>query len=187
MIRPSARIDRRCYIGLTAAASAAIASPFARRWGMEGQVLAAEPPAPTATQREDAITATMEELSIPGANVLLDRPDSETGTAAFGVSELKQMTPMGPEMHMRIGSITKTMTGTLVLQLIDDGALSFDDTLARMLPDMYRGVDAPLVRQVLARGLVDCVSSRQTRRARKRLRQRMASRRVLPSATRRST
>src|SRR5262245_59534551 len=136
MIRHNVRIDRRRFLGFAAAAPAALAAPFARRWEMEGQVMAADLPAPTATERDDAITATMAELSIPGANVLLDRPDTETWTAGFGVSDVHQMTPMTPDLHMRIGSITKTMTATMVLQLVDEGALGLDDTLATLLPEL---------------------------------------------------
>lgn len=38
----------------------------------------------------------------------------------------------------RIGSVTKTMTGTLVLQLIGEGRLSFDDTIDRWFPSVPR-------------------------------------------------
>ena len=40
----------------------------------------------------------------------------------------------GPDIQYRIGSITKTMTAVLVLQLRDQGALALDDPLERHLP-----------------------------------------------------
>lgn len=136
------RIDRRRFLGLMGMASAAVASPFARQLGVEAQSSTAGWEAPAPADPEDSITATMEELSIPGANVLLDRPCGGTSTAhltwtaALGVSDLRNRTPMSPDLHMRIGSITKTMTATVVLQLIDEGSFTLDDTLATLLPDV---------------------------------------------------
>jgi CubicO group peptidase (beta-lactamase class C family) len=42
--------------------------------------------------------------------------------------------PAGPDTQFRIGSITKTLTATMVLQLRDEGRLSLDDLLYRHLP-----------------------------------------------------
>jgi D-alanyl-D-alanine carboxypeptidase len=36
--------------------------------------------------------------------------------------------------HTRVGSVTKTFTGTLILQLVDQGKLSLDDTIDRWFP-----------------------------------------------------
>ena len=40
---------------------------------------------------------------------------------------------------LRVGSITKTMTGTVILQLIDEGKLSFDDVIDKYVPGMPNG------------------------------------------------
>jgi D-alanyl-D-alanine carboxypeptidase len=37
--------------------------------------------------------------------------------------------------HTRIGSVTKTFTGTLILQLVDEGKLRLDDTIERWFPE----------------------------------------------------
>jgi CubicO group peptidase (beta-lactamase class C family) len=39
----------------------------------------------------------------------MERPDAETWTAALGVSDLQHGMPMRPDLHMRIGSITKSV------------------------------------------------------------------------------
>lgn len=44
--------------------------------------------------------------------------------------------------HTRIGSITKTMTGTVILQLVQDGKLSFEDTIDKYVPGMPNGSTA---------------------------------------------
>jgi D-alanyl-D-alanine carboxypeptidase len=103
----------------------------------------------------------MQAHAIPGANIILDRPDAETWHAALGMSDLQHATPMSPDLHMRIGSITKTMTATVVLQLVDEGALGLDDTLGTLLPDVTTipNADRMTVRHLLSMksGVFDCL------------------------------
>lgn len=67
--------------------------------------------------------------------MLVARPQERPWTAAFGVSDIGTGAPMTDDMHMRIGSITKTMTATVALQLVDQGSLDLQDTLATLLPE----------------------------------------------------
>ncbi len=43
--------------------------------------------------------------------------------------------PLAPTVPTRIGSITKTFVATVVMQLVEEGALSLDDPIADHLPD----------------------------------------------------
>lgn len=60
------------------------------------------------------------------ATVLEDGEEAWTG----GAGE-----PVDPDTQFRIGSITKTMTGVLVLQCRDEGLLDLDDALGRSVPE----------------------------------------------------
>lgn len=62
-----------------------------------------------------------------------------SGVAQKGTSE--QITSAD---HTRIGSITKTMTATVILQLIDEGKLSFDDVIDTYVPGMPNGDTATI-------------------------------------------
>jgi D-alanyl-D-alanine carboxypeptidase len=42
--------------------------------------------------------------------------------------------PVTLDLTTRVGSVTKTMTGTVILQLVDDGLLSLDDRMSRWFP-----------------------------------------------------
>jgi len=101
---------------------------------------------------ETAIRALMTEHDVPGVNVLISSPERETWLASFGVANRETATPMQPDMHARIGSITKPMTATLVLQLVDEGKLALDDTLASMLPEAadFPHADRVSLRQLLS-------------------------------------
>ncbi|WP_170037441.1 serine hydrolase domain-containing protein [Georgenia soli] len=57
-------------------------------------------------------------------------------------------TPLRPDDAFRIGSITKTFTAVMVLQLVDAGAVALDDPVSAYLPDAPL-VDGVTVRQLL--------------------------------------
>ena len=62
-------------------------------------------------------------------------------------------TPLAPTDRFRIYSITKTFTAVLVLQLVDEGVLTLDDTVSQWLDDPVVGripnVDRITLRQLL--------------------------------------
>src|SRR5262245_56080264 len=80
----------------------------------------------------------MEEMAIPAAIVLLRTP-GETWTEAFGTRQLGVDDPVTIDDHFRIGSNTKTMTGTAVLQLVDAGSIALDDPVSKYRPDVPGG------------------------------------------------
>ncbi|GLF95195.1 serine hydrolase domain-containing protein [Streptomyces yaizuensis] len=103
---------------------------------------AAAAPAGGASGQEHARTrAAMERAVRDGApGVLVTAADGEgrwAGTA--GIADRDTKRPPHPADHFRIGSITKTFTATLVLQLEAEGRLSIDDTVETWLPGVVRG------------------------------------------------
>jgi len=95
------------------------------------------------------VKATMAERRVPGAIVLVDVPGVCEWTAALGVESVITRHAMRPRAHMRIGSITKTFTGTVVLQLVDEGRVKLDDAISRYLAGVPDG-DSITIRQLLA-------------------------------------
>ncbi|GEM_PF-261648 len=71
---------------------------------------------------------------IPGAAVAIVSPFG-SWFAASGVSRLEDNTPLEPNDRFEIGSITKTFVATTVLQLVEEGKLSLQDTLTTLLPE----------------------------------------------------
>lgn len=66
----------------------------------------------------------------PGAVVGVRTPQG-TWTKAYGKADPKAGTLMTVGVHTRIGSVTKTFTGTVLMQLTHRGKLSLDDTIGR--------------------------------------------------------
>ncbi len=69
------------------------------------------------------------ELGVPGAQV-----DADGKTAARGVADLETGRPMRPGLSFRIGSVTKSFTATVALQLVAERRLTLGDTVERWLP-----------------------------------------------------
>ena len=54
--------------------------------------------------------------------------------------------PVTVDDHFRIGSITKTMTGTVLLQLAQDGQVSLDDPISKYQPEVPNGDNITIAR-----------------------------------------
>ena len=59
--------------------------------------------------------------------------------ATAGLADTATGAPAEPYDSFRIGSVTKTFVATVVLQLVSEGRLSLDDTVARRLPGVVSG------------------------------------------------
>lgn len=86
------------------------------------------------------LEAKMKAMQVPGAVIFVQ--SARTGgawTNALGISDLATQTPINADLHFRIGSITKTFTGTVILQLADEGKLRLDDPVAKYQPEVPNG------------------------------------------------
>jgi D-alanyl-D-alanine carboxypeptidase len=102
-----------------------------------------------ATYLTDTIAKTLRQTAIPGAIVGVWQDGEPPYLKAFGVRDNVTGEPMTPDMHMRIGSDTKTFTVTAVLQLVDQGRIALDDPIAKHLPGVPNG-DRITIRQLAA-------------------------------------
>jgi len=87
-----------------------------------------------------AARASLRQASTPGAIVGVRSPQG-TWTRAYGLANPATHLPMRVGMHTRVGSVTKTFTGTVILQLAQEHRLSLDDpisTYVRGVPNGHR-------------------------------------------------
>jgi D-alanyl-D-alanine carboxypeptidase len=84
------------------------------------------------------VETTARQLLVPGAVVLLRTPQGEF-TATYGTTQLGTTTPPTVDTHFRIASNTKTMTAAIVVQLAQEGKLSFDDPVSKYVPGVPNG------------------------------------------------
>lgn len=94
------------------------------------------------------IDADVERMTAAGyfsGAVMVTRNDSVLLSRGYGYADERRALPIRPDTRFRIASLGKMFTAVAVLQLVDAGRLSMDDTVARVLP-----------------GVVDRVASRIT-------------------------
>jgi D-alanyl-D-alanine carboxypeptidase len=74
----------------------------------------------------------------PGAIVGVQTPEGRW-TKAYGLADPAAGTAMAVGMHTRIASLTKMYTGTILLQLAEEGKLSLDDTIDKYVDGIPNG------------------------------------------------
>ncbi len=91
-------------------------------------------PAPAPEAGLDAFAATVDslraELRIPGLSVAVARDGQVVLARGFGMSDVERGTAATPETVYPIGSVTKTFTATLMVQLAAEGRLELEDAVA---------------------------------------------------------
>ncbi|WP_433601774.1 serine hydrolase domain-containing protein [Nocardia sp. CA-135953] len=85
------------------------------------------------------ITTLMKDNAIPGAVVVVKSPKRGDWAAAFGTRAIGTSEPIEVDDYFRVGSNTKTMTSTVILQLAQEGKLSLDDPIGKYWPGVPNG------------------------------------------------
>jgi D-alanyl-D-alanine carboxypeptidase len=107
----------------------------------------------------ESVARRLAEADAPGALVGVWYPGQGVWTHAAGIGNLETAAPVTLADHVRIASNTKTIVATVVLQLVDEGLISLDDTLEEYVPGVPNG-DQITIRQVLGMdaGIADFVA-----------------------------
>src|SRR5579884_2698120 len=106
----------------------------------DGAIPARATPLPPelAAKLDAAVRSALPQTSAPGVIVGVVTP-SGTWKAAYGIADPAKGTPMSVGMHTRIGSVTKTFTGTAIMQLAEAGKLSLDDKIGKYVAGIPNG------------------------------------------------
>jgi len=99
----------------------------------------AEPAVSDVARLERSIAATMKKMDCPGVLFAVSAPGKSDVVIARGVSDLAAGTPISTVDLFRIGSVTKTFTATVLLQLAAEGKVSLDDPLSKYEPGFPNG------------------------------------------------
>lgn len=75
-------------------------------------------------------------------SVMIANGESILVKSSYGDADVEWGVPNSPTTRYRIGSLTKPMTATLIMTLVEDGTLSLDKTLGEYVPDIYGDTDA---------------------------------------------
>jgi CubicO group peptidase (beta-lactamase class C family) len=104
---------------------------------------------PSLQQRLDELRA---QHGVPGASLAV-LADDEVGAVASGLLNLDTSVDATTESLFQIGSITKVWTTTVVMQLVDEGAVELDAPVRRYVPE-FRVADEQVSEAVTIRHLL---------------------------------
>jgi CubicO group peptidase (beta-lactamase class C family) len=100
----------------------------------------------------DRLVALITEHGVPGAAVSVVC-DGEQTDAVAGVVNLRTGVPVGVDSPFMVQSVTKVLTATLVMQLVDEGLVRLDDPVRRHLPT-FRTADEAASARITVRHLL---------------------------------
>lgn len=140
-------ISRRGLLAAAAAVPAAAALPGVATAAPRTRV-------PAAVQElEERIRAAMEAYSIPGVSYGL-RWRGHDYVGGLGITNLDDPRPVDADTVFRVGSTTKTFTGTAVMRLVERGKIDLDRTVRSYLPG-FRTADETASRRVTVRQILN--------------------------------
>ncbi len=118
------RLDRRTFVAGGIVGTLAAAPALARAASPVGAALAPFAAAYIAAQ------------NAPGMIVGMADGNGWRETAAYGFADPDARRPIRPDERFHIGSITKSFTALMILQLVDEGKVALDADITRYLPDL---------------------------------------------------
>jgi CubicO group peptidase (beta-lactamase class C family) len=98
------------------------------------------------------IISEMKRLSIPGVAVGIWHKGKEY-TAGFGVTSVENPLPVTPDTLFQVGSISKTFTSTMLMQLAEQGKIDLDAPVRKTIKD-FELCDEGVAKQVTTRHLL---------------------------------
>src|SRR5262249_4989349 len=86
-----------------------------------------------------ALEAVVEQTHVPSAIVLVRSGTFGDATFTLGTPGPGGGEPVTAGDHARVGSVTKSMTATVILQLVQDGALALNDPVSKYVANVPNG------------------------------------------------
>jgi len=124
------------------------------------EVAPPKPPATFSPQKEAQLLKTtldaIEKGGVPGAVIGIWTPDQGSWVEAFGQADLAEHRAMTVNHRFRIGSVTKTATATVILQLAAEGTLDLDHSIEPYVK--AHGLNIPQARDITIRQLLNHTS-----------------------------
>jgi len=107
------------------------------------------PPAVVARVADSLAQAFIADREAPSVAIALVRGKDTITMRAWGKADLEQDVAATPGSVYRIGSVTKQFTSAAVMQLVEQGKVRLDDSIAVYLPTLPAAWRAVTVRQLL--------------------------------------
>ena len=103
----------------------------------------------TADSLQSALDMEVNRQGVPGFQAAIRTAEGQTWYGVSGTTDPERRIPLSRQHIIRIGSVTKTFTAVILLQLVEEGKLSLDDPLAKWFPDFPNAKEIT-IRQMLS-------------------------------------
>jgi D-alanyl-D-alanine carboxypeptidase len=100
------------------------------------------------TSARPQVNQLMNDMQTPGAVIYVHSPKGNW-LESFGTAVQGTSTPIPTNANFRVGSVTKTWTATVVLQLVQEGKLSLTDPVSKYIANVPNGTTIT-IQQLLA-------------------------------------
>ena len=80
---------------------------------------------------------TLQEFHVPGMSVAIVHRNGTKWTAGIGLADVANQLSATAETRFRIGSISKAFAALSILQLVEQGRLSLDDPVRKLVPEIW--------------------------------------------------
>ncbi|HYP53567.1 MAG TPA: serine hydrolase domain-containing protein, partial [Pyrinomonadaceae bacterium] len=98
---------------------------------------------------DELVAARMRQRHVPGLALAVVRGGRVVKARGYGLANVELDVPVTTETVFEIGSITKQITASAVMLLVEDGKLRLDDKIGRHLPGLPDAWDEITVRHLL--------------------------------------
>src|ERR1700753_3604949 len=125
-----------------------------------GAAFAQTSPENPLTQSVDSLVAPQFQGNQPGISILIAKKGQVVYQKAFGSANIELNVPMQPDNVFRIGSITKQFTAVAILQLVEQGKISLQDSVQKFIKDFPSKTYTITIENLLTHtsGIVDFTS-----------------------------
>lgn len=129
---PDHRLDRRRFLQVSSGLALNAVATTSGCTFVSGR-------ASTAAPIDHYFEELLRERRIPGLAIAIVGPEGAAWSAGYGFANLESGTEMSPlRTILNIGSVSKTITATAVLQMVEQGKLSLSEDVDRILPFSLR-------------------------------------------------
>lgn len=100
-------------------------------------------------QLDSYVAATLKQQAVPGIAIAITKDGKIVYAKGFGYADLENQVPFTPRTVSRIGSISKTVTATAVMQLVEQEKINLDAEVQVYVPSFPKKKWPITVRQLL--------------------------------------
>src|SRR5918912_2700133 len=137
-VRVAAALAVASTLLITGCAAQGTSTPPTSQAGAPSTAATAVVPA-YAAKLQPELEQLAKDMLVSGAVIEVRSPERGDWTTTFGTRTYHGTDPVQASDHIRIGSVTKTWTGTVILQLVQEGRLKLTDPVATYRPDVPNG------------------------------------------------